>query len=113
MTSVPDPAGAGLIYAMDYLVAADPAAIAQDSMAYAPNAEGLVLRLFGVLPDYANPEFERLWQRINANPPAAVWAYCREQGVDVLDGAGQPVPPWRDIAVLLRAREAGLVRPAV
>lgn len=71
--------------------------------------DGLTVRLFGSAPDYTQKEFEDLWQAVFDADEKEMVAFCREKGVDVLDDNGYPVPGWRDVAVMLRAIDAGLV----
>lgn len=35
--------------------------------------------------------------------------FCREKGVDVIGDDGFPVSGWRDVAVMLKAIESGVV----
>ena len=71
--------------------------------------DGLTVRLFGSAPDYTKKEFEDLWQIVFDADEKEMIAFCREKGVDVLDDSGFPVSGWRDVAVMLKAIEAGLV----
>ena len=94
-----------VIRAVDYVpakadVAEDPDVIAED----------VVTRLFGASPDYTRPEYEKLWQEVFDADEDATIAYCREKGIDVLDDAKNPVEKWRDIAVMLKAVDAGLLK---
>lgn len=72
-------------------------------------AEGLTVRLFGAAPDYTQKKFEKLWQAVFDADEKEMIAFCREKGVDVLDDGGFPVSGWRDVAVMLKAIEAGLI----
>ena len=72
-------------------------------------ADGLTVRLFGAAPDYSQKEFENLWQAVFDADEKEMIAFCREKGVDVLDDNGNPVSGWRDVAVMLKAIDAGLV----
>ena len=74
-----------------------------------PSAGGLPVRLFGSAPDYTQKEYEDLWQSVLDADEQEMIAFCREKGVDVLDDDGHPVPEWRDVAVMLKAVDAGLV----
>ncbi len=76
---------------------------------YPVNREGLVLRLFRTLPDYRQAPIEQLREEVEAADPIDIFEYCRRQGVEVLNEDGTPVLPWRDIAVLLLARERNLL----
>ena len=71
--------------------------------------DGLTVRLFGSAPDYTQKEFEDLWQLVFDADEKEMIAFCREKGVDVLDDSGFPVSGWRDVAVMLKAIEAGLI----
>ncbi len=65
----------------------------------------VVIALFGTRPDYRDPAIEALWREIHHDDPINVFDYCRSRGVEVLDEVGEPVPGWRDIAVMLRLRD--------
>ncbi|MBR1945991.1 MAG: hypothetical protein IJ846_06860 [Alphaproteobacteria bacterium] len=71
--------------------------------------DGLTVRLFGSAPDYTQKEFEDLWQIVFDADEKEMIAFCREKGVDVLDDDGIPVSGWRDVAVMLKAIETGLI----
>ena len=71
--------------------------------------DGLTVRLFGTAPDYTQKEYEDLWQVVFNADEKEMIAYCREKGVDVLDDNGYTVTGWRDVAVMLKAIDAGLV----
>ena len=71
--------------------------------------DGLTVRLFGAAPDYSKKEFEDLWQLVfNADEKEMV-DFCREKGIDVIGDDGFPVSGWRDVAVMLKAIESGVV----
>lgn len=71
--------------------------------------DGIVIRLFGALPDYSKKEYEDLWQEVfNADEQQTI-AYCLERGIDVLDDDKKPVSHWRDIAVMLKAIDNGII----
>jgi hypothetical protein len=72
-------------------------------------SDGMLLNLFGDMPDYSNQQFEDLWQEIFDAEDEDMIAWCLEKGVDVLDNAGEPVSGWRDIAVMLKAIDSGLL----
>ncbi len=100
-----------LVRAADHLIephADDQSGPDIGDFAHAPNREGLLLRLFGCTPRYGRPEIRALYQEVDQEDPLAVYDYCRSQGVEVLTDQGEPVPPWRDIAVMLKARAQGL-----
>lgn len=66
--------------------------------------------IFGEGPDYTNPAYEELWQQVfNADDDEMI-AYCLSKGVDVLNERKEPVTGWRDIAVMLKAIDTGLVK---
>lgn len=71
--------------------------------------DGVVMRLFGAVPDYSKKEYENLWQQVFKADEDEMIQFCREKGIDVLDDAGKPVPGWRDIAVMLKAVDSGLI----
>ena len=72
-------------------------------------SDGLLLNLFGDMPDYSNEQYEVLWQEIFDAEDEDIIAYCLEKGIDVLDDNGEPVSGWRDIAVMLKAIDSGIV----
>jgi hypothetical protein len=74
-----------------------------------PASEKILYGLFGTSPDYGNQQFEELWQEILDAEDADTVAYCRARGVDVIGNDGEEVPGWRDIAVMLKAIEHGLL----
>ena len=75
-------------------------------------SEGLLIKLFGDTPNYSDRKFEELWQEVlNAEDKETI-AWCLEKGVDVMDNDGKPVPGWRDIAVMLKAIDSGLLKLA-
>lgn len=98
-----------ILRAADYLVPDNAENVEPGNFAYAPNRERLVMRLFGETPRYGEADIRALYAEIDDEDPLAVYDYCRRRGVDVLDDSGTPVPPWRDIAVMLRARDRGLL----
>lgn len=71
--------------------------------------DGLTVRLFGSAPDYTQKEFEDLWQIVFDADEKEMVAFCRDKGIDVLDDDGFPVTGWRDVAVMLKAIDAGLI----
>lgn len=75
----------------------------------APEGDGLLVRLFGATPDYSRPEIDAVWKEVHASDPLEVYDYCRKQGIEVLNDNGEPVAPWRDIAVMLLARDRNLL----
>ena len=74
--------------------------------------DGLTTRLFGAAPDYTQKEYEDLWQAVFNADEQEMIDYCREKGIDVLDDDGVPVSGWRDVAVMLKAVDAGIVKKA-
>lgn len=79
----------------------------ESGLLYDAERDGTLLKLFGILPDYSQPEFEELWQQVDHGKAADAVDYCREHGVDITDKHGNPIPIWRDIAVMLMAQERG------
>ena len=77
-----------------------------------PAADKLLLALFGGMPDYSNPKFEELWQEIHNAESESGTRYCLERGIDIIGGDGEPVDGWRDIAVMLKAIELGIIELA-
>ena len=81
-----------------------------------PRSDLMLLNLFGGMPDYSDYQFEKLWQEVFDAEDKETIAWCLEKGVDVLTGkAGpdendEPVPGWRDIVVMLKAIDAGLLK---
>lgn len=71
--------------------------------------EGLTVRLFGTAPDYSKKEYEDLWQSVFNADEKEMIDFCREKGVDVIGDDGFPVTGWRDVAVMLKAIDAGIV----
>lgn len=71
--------------------------------------DGLTVRLFGAAPDYSKKEFEDLWQLVFNADEKEMIDFCREKGVDVIGDDGFPVSGWRDVAVMLKAIESGVV----
>ena len=48
-------------------------------------SEGMLINLFGALPDYSDSKFEKLWQKVFDAEDVEMIAYCMEKGVDVLE----------------------------
>ncbi len=71
--------------------------------------DGLTIRLFGAAPDYSKKEYEDLWQSVFNADEKEMIDFCREKGVDVIGDDGFPVTGWRDVAVMLKAIDAGMV----
>ena len=77
-----------------------------------PKSSRMLLGIFGDLPDYSNPKFEELWQEVFDSEEEDIIAYCLKNNVDVIGKDNEPVPGWRDIAVMLKAIESGLLELA-
>ena len=77
-----------------------------------PMSEQLLINLFGDMPDYSNPKHEELWQEIHNAEAESGIRYCLERGVDIIGDDGEPVDGWRDIAVMLKAIERGIIELA-
>ncbi|OPZ78509.1 MAG: hypothetical protein BWY78_00549 [Alphaproteobacteria bacterium ADurb.Bin438] len=76
---------------------------------YSKRHEGVLLSLFGDVPNYSDPVFEGLWDEVVSTDPEKVFDYCLQKGIDLFDKDGRPVPPWRDIAVILLALDKGIM----
>jgi hypothetical protein len=102
-----------LIRAADYLPTPEQEAEnAQEPNMYNEGSDGVLFRLFGTLPDYQDAQIDALWKEVFDADEQEMIAYCKEQGVDVLQDDGTPVAPWRDIAVVLKALDKGLMQRA-
>ena len=75
-----------------------------------PVSEQLLYSLFGDSPDYSKRKFEIIWQKFIDAKDEDTIAYCLERGVDVIGDDGEPVGGWRDIAVMLKAIERGILK---
>jgi len=80
-----------------------------EEMMLSDEVDGVVLALFGELPDYSDDRLEDLWQGVDAANPQDIYGYCRNKGIEVLADDGNPVAAWRDIAVMLKAIDAGII----
>ena len=100
-----------VIRAVDYLPAPLPPVEGVDPIRTS-ETNGMVTRIFGAAPDYSKKAYESLWQEVFDADEGEMTAYCRSKGIDVLDDAGKPVPGWRDIAVMVKAVDAGVVELA-
>ena len=97
-----------IIHAKDYLSNGQDAEENQ-SHEPLPSEDNLAVRLFGTAPDYTQKEFEDLWEAvINADDQEMI-DFCMEKGIDVLGDDDFPVSGWRDVAVMLKAIDAGLI----
>ena len=77
-----------------------------------PMTDKLLLALFGSLPDYSDPKLDELWQSFhNAGAESGI-RYCLERGVDIIGDDGESVDGWRDIAVMLKAIDLGIIKLA-
>ena len=94
--------------AAEISVVADPLA----ALLYSDDRETVLYGIFGDLPDYEDPEMETLWDEILDADPEDVYEYCFRKGVDLFQNDGKPVPGWRDIAVMLKAIEKGILQLA-
>jgi hypothetical protein len=75
-----------------------------------PMSEHLLISIFGDSPDYSKRKFEKIWQKFIDAEDEDTIAYCLERGVDVIGDDGEPVDGWRDIAVMLKAIERGILK---
>lgn len=74
--------------------------------------DGMVMRIFGAVPDYSKKAYEDIWQEVLNADEAEMVEYCRSKGIDVLDDQKKPVAGWRDIAVMLKAIDQKLIELA-
>jgi len=102
--------GKTIIRAADYLPEPDESADLESMRL--PQSQAMLLNIFGDMPDYTNKKFEKLWQEIFNAEENDIIAYCLEKGVDVMGNDGEPVSGWRDIAVMLKAIDKGLLELA-
>ena len=77
-----------------------------------PTTDKLLFALFGDMPDYSNPTLDELWQRFHNDEAENGIRYCLERGVDIIGNDGELVGGWRDIAVMLKAIELGIIKLA-
>ena len=106
-----------LIRAAAYLPSQDEREHAEEEnplaeLLYSDDRETVLYGIFGDLPDYDNPEMEALWDEVLDADPEEVYEYCFQKGVDLFQDDGTPVPGWRDIAVMLKAIEKGILQLA-
>ena len=92
----------------DIAASADPLS----ALLYSDDRETVLYGIFGDLPDYDNPEMEALWDEVLDADPEEIYEYCFRKGVDLFKEDGMPVPGWRDIAVMLKAIEKGILQLA-
>lgn len=111
-----------LIRAADYLPSeSEKAAMAESvagsadplaSLLYSDDRDTVLYGIFGDIPDYENPDMETLWDEVLDADPEEIYEYCFKKGVDLFQDDGRPVPGWRDIAVMLKAIDKGLLEIA-
>ncbi|MCQ2913959.1 MAG: hypothetical protein MJ247_02045 [Alphaproteobacteria bacterium] len=89
-------------------VSAEPLA----AMMFTDDRDSVLYGIFGDVPDYDNPKMESLWDEILESDPEEVYEYCFRKGVDLFMDDGKPVPGWRDVAVMLKAIDTGLLELA-
>ena len=82
------------------------------ALLYSDDRETVLYGIFGDLPDYDNPDMETLWDEVLDSDPEDVYEYCFRKGVDLFQDDGKPVAGWRDIAVMLKAIEKGILQLA-
>ena len=75
-------------------------------------SDKILFGLFGDSPDYSKWKYERLWKKFHRADDEDTIAYCLKKGVDVIGNDGEPVPGWRDIAVMLKSIENGYLKLA-
>ncbi|PKU21965.1 hypothetical protein [Telmatospirillum siberiense] len=81
----------------------------EEALLYAPERDGILLGIFGTMPDYADARLEQLWQETNLRPLAEVVAYCHRHGIDIVKEDGRPVACYLDIAAMLRAIDVDIL----
>ena len=101
-----------IIRAADYLPKQEESEDASLEAPQMTQTDKLLFALFGDTPDYNKPEFEKLWQEIFDAEEEDTIAYCMEKGVDITGEDGEPVTGWRDIAVMIKAIDLGLLELA-
>jgi len=99
-----------VIFAADYIPERDNSADLESPGL--PQSHAMLLGIFGDMPDYSNDKFEELWQKIFDAKEKDIIAYCLKKGVDVMGKDGEPVSGWRDIAVMLKAIDKGIIKLA-
>ena len=92
----------------DISASADPLS----ALLYSDDRETVLYGIFGDLPDYDNPDMETLWDEVLDADPEEIYEYCFRKGVDLFQDDGRPVPGWRDVAVMLKAIEKGILQLA-
>ncbi|MCQ2965962.1 MAG: hypothetical protein MJ250_04385 [Alphaproteobacteria bacterium] len=97
-----------IIRAVDFVPTIEDRAENMEELGVDP--DNVVLRLFGITLDYTNPKFEQLWQEVLDGDNEENIKYCLEKGIDVLDNEKQPIQRWRDIVVVLKAIDKGLLQ---
>ena len=73
-------------------------------------SDKILFGLFGDSPDYSKWKFERLWKKFHRADDEDTIAYCLKKGIDVIRADGEPVPGFRDIAVMLKSIEKGYIK---
>ena len=109
-----------LIRAADYLPSPEELQKQQEIMAessdpfaallFSDERDTILYGIFGDVPDYTNPEMETIWDEVLDADPEDIYEYCFKKGVDLFQDDGKPVSPWRDIAVMLKAIDKGILR---
>lgn len=95
-----------IIKAKDYLIEEN--SKNENECAVEMDDDDVILHIFGDQPDYNNPDFEKLWSEFSNKSVSEISEYCLSQGVDIMNG-DNPVVKFRDIAVMLKAIEIGLL----
>ena len=88
--------------------AADPLS----ALLYSDDRDTVLYGIFGDVPDYSTPEMENLWEEVLDADPEKMFDYCLRNGVDPFQDDGRPVAGWRDIVVMLKAIEQGILELA-
>lgn len=107
MQEVVDQLETNIIYAAHYMPKNHLPSANDDHGDFSDDREGVLLRIFGDIPDYSDERMEALWEKVLSHEPEYIYEYCFLRGIDVFMADGSPVPPWRDIAVMLMALEKG------
>jgi hypothetical protein len=82
------------------------------ALLYSDDRDTILYGIFGDVPDYSNPDMEAIWDEVLESDPEVIFEYCFRKGIDLFQDDGRPVAPWRDIAVMLKAIDKGILQLA-